>query len=161
MFVGSKPNEEWKRSILGVAKTKQKIAEFNIGSIMHIEKCEIKALDTPAPLAEYLFKEQVQQMVIFASMAYFTLATQLRFIEMNKKTFTNINLIYKKYGYEEKSDAYQLSEMYHLRAIDIVSKSIQFPIPYLTHIIRSYEKHYIILIEISCLMSLYLLLNAK
>ena len=63
---------------------------------------------------------------------------------MNKKTFTNINFIYKKYGYEDKSDAYRLSEMYHLRAIDIVSKSIQFPIPYLTHIIRSYEKHYII-----------------
>lgn len=75
MFMSPKPNGEWKKSILGVPKGNQKIAEFNIGSIMHIGKCFIKELDHPRPLAEYLFKEQVYEMVIFTSLAYFTLAT--------------------------------------------------------------------------------------
>ena len=33
--------------------------------------------------------------------------------------------------------------MYHLRSIDIMAKNIKTTVPYLTHIIRSYEKHYI------------------
>jgi hypothetical protein len=80
------------------------------------------------------------------------LATEIRFIEFNrqkeelirktseKMTVADIN---KKYGYQDLSDYYLLSERHHLKSIDIISKNIQFTIPYLTHIIRSYEKHYI------------------
>ena len=39
---------------------------------------------------------------------------------------------------------FKLSEAYHLRAIEIVSANIQSPIPYLTHMIKSYDKHYVI-----------------
>ena len=52
-------------------------------------------------------------------------------------------MITRRYGYEEKTDAYKLSEMYHLQSIFIVAKNINSKVPYLTHIIRSYEKHYI------------------
>lgn len=38
---------------------------------------------------------------------------------------------------------FRLSEAYHLRAIEIVSANIQSPIPYLTHMIKSYDKHYV------------------
>jgi imidazoleglycerol phosphate dehydratase HisB len=38
---------------------------------------------------------------------------------------------------------FKLSEGYHLRAIEIVSFNIQAPIPYLTHMIKSYDKHYV------------------
>ena len=33
--------------------------------------------------------------------------------------------------------------MYHLRAIEIMSKNIKFTVPYLSHLIQSYDKHYI------------------
>jgi len=36
-----------------------------------------------------------------------------------------------------------MSEVYHLRSIDIMARNIKITVPYLTHIIRSYEKHYI------------------
>jgi hypothetical protein len=36
-----------------------------------------------------------------------------------------------------------MSEAYHLRSIDIISSNIQSPIPYLTHMIKSYDKHYV------------------
>lgn len=38
---------------------------------------------------------------------------------------------------------FKLSEAYHLRAIEIVSTNIQTVIPYLTHMIKSYDKHYV------------------
>ncbi len=37
----------------------------------------------------------------------------------------------------------KLSELYHLRSIEIVSRHIQTIIPYLIHIIKSYDKHYL------------------
>jgi hypothetical protein len=49
----------------------------------------------------------------------------------------------KKYGYEEKSELFKLSEIYHLRSIEIMARNIKTTVPYITHIIRSYEKHYI------------------
>ena len=51
--------------------------------------------------------------------------------------------ISKKYGYEDKSEHFLISESHHLKAIKIISTNLQFSIPYLSHIIRSYEKHYI------------------
>lgn len=54
----------------------------------------------------------------------------------------HVNLM-KKYGYEEKSELFKLSEIYHLRSIEIMARNIKTTVPYITHIIRSYEKHYI------------------
>lgn len=48
------------------------------------------------------------------------------------------DMINKKYGYDEKTDAYRLSEVYHLKSIDIVANNIPVSLPYLTHIIKSY-----------------------
>jgi hypothetical protein len=49
----------------------------------------------------------------------------------------------KKYGYEEKSEIFKLSEIYHTRAIEIMTQNIRTTVPYITHILRSYQKHYI------------------
>lgn len=84
-------------------------------------------------------------------MAHFTMATELRLIESNEqtKTETEVNAansysnLMKKYGYEEKSELFKLSEIYHLRSIQIMARNIKTTVPYITHIIRSYEKHYI------------------
>ena len=56
---------------------------------------------------------------------------------------TKLDSIKKRYGYEERSETFRLSEAYHLRSIQIISDNIQAPIPYLTHMIKSYDKHYV------------------
>ena len=60
-----------------------------------------------------------------------------------ERTFPNLSKIKKKYGYEEKSEVFKFSELYHLRAIKIIGENIKTTIPYLSHLIKSYEKHYI------------------
>jgi hypothetical protein len=55
----------------------------------------------------------------------------------------NINSIRKKYGYEEKSEMFRMSELYHLRAINIMADNIKTTVPYISHLIKSYDKHYI------------------
>ena len=54
-----------------------------------------------------------------------------------------IHSIRKKYGYEEKSELFKLSELYHLKAIGIMSQNIKSTVPYISHLIKSYDKHYI------------------
>ena len=151
-YVGTQESEVGKRSILGVTKSRNWINEFNIGTIMHISQFHIEDFDKPAPIEEYVFRDRIYETVIYCSLAHFTLATEMRFIECNKEKMDfkrakdfkpNLKHISRKYGYEEKTEAYLASEKHHLRAIDIIAKNIQFSIPYLAHIIRSYDKNYI------------------
>lgn len=36
-----------------------------------------------------------------------------------------------------------MSELYHLRAIHIIAENIKTTVPYISHLIKSYDKHYI------------------
>ena len=36
-----------------------------------------------------------------------------------------------------------MSELYHLRAIHIIAQNIKSTVPYISHLIKSYDKHYI------------------
>lgn len=151
-----------KRSILGVSKSSHWIDEFNIGSIMHFSELHITDFENLLPMEEYLFKDKLLEIVIYCSMAHFTMATELREIEEKEEKINNnpgsgdnsnsnnghwtaeqgLKLM-KKYGYEKKSELYKLSEVYHLRSIDIMARNIKVTVPYIAHIIKSYEKHYI------------------
>lgn len=62
---------------------------------------------------------------------------------MNSGIGPNISSIKKKYGYEEKSEMFRMSELYHLRAINIMAENIKTTVPYISHLIKSYDKHYI------------------
>lgn len=141
-------NNTCKRSILGVSKSTHWIDEFNIGTIMHFSEMAISDFENAIPMEENLFKDRLYELVIYCSMAHFTMATELRLIESTQQEknegqpSAQITLM-KKYGYEEKSELFKLSEIYHLRSIDIMARNIKTTVPYITHIIRSYEKHYI------------------
>lgn len=85
----------------------------------------INDFDNTVPIEEYLFKDKLYELVIYCSMAHFTMATELRLIESTQQDktenqdnpiSTHSNLM-KKYGYEEKSELFKLSEIYHLRSI--------------------------------------------
>lgn len=67
-------------------------------------------------------------------------------MENNQESTTvlsNIQTINKKYGYEEKSEMFKISELYHLKAINIMAQNIKTTVPYISHLIKSYDKHYI------------------
>lgn len=120
---------------------------------MRMSELKAESFDKIVPMEEYLFKDKLYQTVIHCSLAFFTIATEMRFIDAEKngdtqemksdKQVNRLENIKKKYGYEQKSEMFKLSEAYHLRAIEIVSSNIQSPIPYLTHMIKSYDKHYV------------------
>ena len=38
---------------------------------------------------------------------------------------------------------FMMSELYHLRAINIMAENIKTTVPYISHLIKSYDKHYI------------------
>jgi hypothetical protein len=38
---------------------------------------------------------------------------------------------------------FMMSELYHLRAIHIIAENIKTTVPYISHLIKSYDKHYI------------------
>lgn len=44
---------------------------------------------------------------------------------------------------EPMSEAYRTSELYHLKAIEIMCKGISICSPYVNHLISSYYKHYL------------------
>lgn len=73
---------------------------------MHFSEMNINDFDNPIPMEEYLFKDRLYELVIYCSMAHFTMATELRLIEStqqeksesNNQINAQINLM-KKYGY--------------------------------------------------------------
>lgn len=38
---------------------------------------------------------------------------------------------------------FKISELYHLKAINIMAQNIKTTVPYISHLIKSYDKHYI------------------
>lgn len=65
-----------------------------------------------------LAKRQILEKVIYFSISYFTIATELRFIELEKAK--QIGLKEDKIDTEE----FKLSEMYHLKSIEIACRHI-------------------------------------
>lgn len=121
---------------------------------MRMGEVRVDQLEKNTPLEEYLFKDKLYELAIYCSLSFFTIATEIRFIDSEKEQEVEGaekeesqkiegRQIKRKYGYEEKSLLFKTSETYHLKSIDIVSKNIQATIPYLTHIIKSYDKHYV------------------
>ena len=60
-------------------------------------------------MEQYLFKDKLYELVIQCSLAFFTIATEMRFIDSEKNgededtALNKLDTIKKKYGYEEKS----------------------------------------------------------
>lgn len=71
-----------------------------------------------------LHRKLLLEKVIYMSIAFFTIATELRFLHLD----------------DEGTD--QISEFYHLKAIEMACKHIACSTPYINHLITSYHKHY-------------------
>ena len=77
---------------------------------MRMGELRIESLEKIIPIEEYLFKDKLYEIVIHCSLAFFTIATQIRFIDSEKdreleemkseKELSPLEIIRKKYGYE-------------------------------------------------------------
>ena len=91
------------RSILGVKKTSKWIENLNIGTIMHmmpityqdqIEQKDIQFELTKEELWKKVFIEcfLIKYKIVYQSVCYFTIATELRFLQHSTKQMNAINI---------------------------------------------------------------------
>jgi hypothetical protein len=74
--------------------------------------------------------------IIYLSISYFTIATEFRFVEIEKAKLNGTS------DKDIRTEEFKISELYHLKAIEIACKYITCPSPYINHLITSYHKHY-------------------
>lgn len=77
---------------------------------MRMAEVKAEVFDKVVPMEEYLFKDKLYETVIHCSLAFFTIATEMRFIDAEKngeaqepnndRETSRLETIKKKYGYE-------------------------------------------------------------
>ncbi|KRW98821.1 hypothetical protein PPERSA_10592 [Pseudocohnilembus persalinus] len=121
------------RSLLGVANGTDWIEVFNIGTIMHMNPVLYKDFTYFGDILYEISKRNILEKVIYLSICYFTIATEIRFLEIDKiQGPTQL----------QQQEGFKRSEIYHLKSIEIVCKYIVSKSPYINHLITSYHKHY-------------------
>jgi hypothetical protein len=130
------PKEDDFRSLLGVQNVREWIENFNIGSIMHMEPLAYEEFQSYGEMIYEISKRVLLEKVIYLSISYFTIATEFRFIEIEKAKQQGIT------DKDIKTEEFRLSELYHLKAIEMACKHISCSSPYINHLITSYHKHY-------------------
>lgn len=70
---------------------------------MRMSELKAETFDKIVPMEEYLFKDKLYESVIHCSLAFFTIATEMRFIDAEKngeaQDLNRLDNIRKKYGY--------------------------------------------------------------
>lgn len=84
MKVPANAKEDDFRSLLGVQNVKEWIENFNIGSIMHMEPLSYEEFQSYGEMIYEISKRVLLEKVIYLSISYFTIATEFRFIEIEK-----------------------------------------------------------------------------
>eukprot|EP01017_Pseudomicrothorax_dubius_P023516 TRINITY_DN2510_c0_g1_i12.p1 TRINITY_DN2510_c0_g1~~TRINITY_DN2510_c0_g1_i12.p1 ORF type:complete len:797 (+),score=114.81 TRINITY_DN2510_c0_g1_i12:128-2518(+) len=147
-FKASKSN--WiqeNRNLIGVAHEKDWISTLNIGTIMHMMPMSYYDLVNPEEHIYFLSKDQIMEKLLYQSICFFTISTEMRFIDQTLSKQTVKNPLASNGGQltlqdENRSERHRISEIYHLKSIEIVCKYIPSPCPYINHLISSYQKHY-------------------
>lgn len=130
------------RSLLGVHSETDWIEEFNIGTIMHMSSITHRELKRINTFMEELTKRSLYDKVIYCSVVYFTISTEIRFLEDPNSSGKAAAIGKTVRLPQSRSEAFKLSELYHLKAIEIMCQGISTCSPYLNHLIASYYKHY-------------------
>ncbi|KRX06384.1 hypothetical protein PPERSA_04997 [Pseudocohnilembus persalinus] len=169
----TKKNEENEdRSILGIQNGTEWIEVFNIGTIMHMSPINYEEFTFFGDIYYELSQKMLLEKIIYFSVCYFTVATEIRFQELDKikknEAKEQEKLQCNKQNQETKpieevlkekqqaalkkqqqqqntqieTDAYKISETYHIKAVEIVCKFITCKSPYINHLVTSYHKHY-------------------
>ncbi|CAK83039.1 unnamed protein product (macronuclear) [Paramecium tetraurelia] len=130
--INNKPDDY--RSILGVQNVEEWIQSFNVSFIMHMTPLIHSEFAQQGEMLYEISKRMLLEKIIQLSISYFTIATELRFIELEKA---------KQQGTKDfNTEEFKLSELYHLKAIEIACKHIACSSQYINHLITTYHKHY-------------------
>lgn len=78
-------DEECKRSLLGVADSTEWLETFNIGAIMHMNPIGYEEFMFYGEIIYEVSKKLLLEKVIYLSVVLFTMATEIRFIELENK----------------------------------------------------------------------------
>lgn len=70
------------RSLLGVQRPLEWLETLNIGTIMHMKPLKYKEYAQKKEFTNEITKDSLQEKVIYQSLIYFTIATEMRFIEI-------------------------------------------------------------------------------
>lgn len=77
-----RPKEEDNRSVLGIQNGLNWMQSFNIGTIMHMQPIQYEEFCLCGGMVYELQRKLLLEKVIYMSIAYFTIATEMRFIQM-------------------------------------------------------------------------------
>ena len=99
---------------------------LNIGNIMYLSPLNNDDLDLDTDSKYELLRDAILEKLVILTVAYFSLATELRFISKDKN---NINNIIN-------------GEFYHLKAIEFASLFLPVSCPIIKHYIYSYYQYY-------------------
>ena len=113
------------RTIFGPTVTKDDwIQLLNIGNIMYLSALNYEDLDLDTDPKYELLRDAILEKLVMLTVAYFSLATELRFLS-NDKTNNKTN-----------------GEFYHSKAVEFASLFLPVSCPIVKHYILSYYKHY-------------------
>jgi hypothetical protein len=120
------------RSILGLKSKDDWIYNVNIGNVMHLGPMSLEDLAMSPQIAHEICRDALYEKVIMLTIAYFSLATESRFI------YT-----------EENLQEYQVESRYwHKAAVEFSCVFLPTECPLVAHIVSSYEKHHSLVQEV-------------
>ena len=79
--------------------------------------------------------------MIYSSILHFTIATEMRFLDTHTSQLT-VASVRSKAESDCRSKVFKESELHHLKAIEMMCKGISTKSAFLSHLINSYQKHY-------------------
>ncbi len=123
-FINDKKNKISTRNILGVIKNDDWFNLFNIGNIMFLYAMSYDDLDLDSDPKYELLRDAILEKVVMLTVAYFCIATELRFLSPDKGN-NKLN-----------------GEFYHYKAVEFASLFLPVSCPIVKHYIVSYYKHY-------------------
>ena len=113
------------RNVFGSSIKKEDwIQLLNIGNIMYLSALNYEDLDLDSDPKYELLRDAILEKVVMLTVAYFCIATELRFLSPDKNN-SNTN-----------------GEFYHYKAVEYASLFLPVSCPIVKHYIYSYYKHY-------------------
>lgn len=127
-----KSNQQFKmnvRNALGLRHTDDWIFNLNIGNVMHLSLMGAEELNAKLENTHELGKDSMLEKIVLVSVAYFCIATEMRFLMQKGVT----------HSVTSKKD----SEAFHAKALHISTLFLPSECPLVSHIISSYKKNYL------------------
>lgn len=115
------------RNVLGLRHADDWIFNLNIGNVMHLSLMGTEELNAKLETTHELCKDSMLEKIVLVSSAYFCVGTEMRFLMQS----SNSNLTKKD------------SEVFHAKAMHIVTLFLPPDCPLVVHIANSYVKNYI------------------